>query len=30
MANFILIHGAMHGGWCWERVVPLLEQQGLA
>jgi pimeloyl-ACP methyl ester carboxylesterase len=28
MANFILIHGAMHGGWCWERVVPLLEQQG--
>jgi pimeloyl-ACP methyl ester carboxylesterase len=28
MANFILIHGAMHGGWCWERVVPLLERQG--
>jgi pimeloyl-ACP methyl ester carboxylesterase len=28
MANFILIHGGMHGGWCWERVVPLLEQQG--
>jgi len=28
MANFLLIHGAMHGGWCWERVVPLLEAQG--
>jgi len=28
MANFILIHGAMHGAWCWERVVPLLERQG--
>lgn len=28
MANFILIHGAMHGGWCWERVVPLLARHG--
>ena len=28
MATFILIHGAWHGGWCWERVVPLLEAQG--
>ena len=28
MANFILIHGAMHGGWCWERVVPLLTAHG--
>ncbi|HTM63864.1 MAG TPA: alpha/beta fold hydrolase [Gammaproteobacteria bacterium] len=28
MATFILIHGAWHGGWCWERVVPLLEKQG--
>jgi len=26
--NFVLIHGAMHGGWCWERVVPLLERAG--
>ena len=25
MANFVLVHGAVHGGWCWERVVPLLE-----
>lgn len=28
MANFILIHGAMHAGWCWERVVPLLARHG--
>jgi pimeloyl-ACP methyl ester carboxylesterase len=28
MANFLLIHGAMHGGWCWERVVPLLARHG--
>ncbi len=28
MATFILIHGAWHGGWCWERIVPLLEHQG--
>lgn len=24
MTNFVLIHGASHGAWCWERVVPLL------
>jgi len=28
MATFILIHGAWQGGWCWERIVPLLEAQG--
>jgi pimeloyl-ACP methyl ester carboxylesterase len=28
MATFVLIHGAWHGAWCWERVVPLLEQRG--
>lgn len=28
MATFILIHGAFHGGWCWERVVPLLAAKG--
>ena len=28
MATFILIHGAWHGAWCWERVVPLLEAGG--
>ena len=28
MAHFVLIHGAWHGGWCWEEVVPLLEAEG--
>ena len=28
MATFILIHGAMHGGWCWEEIVPRLEAAG--
>src|SRR5262249_54256327 len=28
MATFLLIHGASHGGWCWEKVVPLLEERG--
>ena len=28
MANFVLVHGAWHGGWCWQRVSALLQQQG--
>lgn len=28
MAQFMLIHGASHGAWCWERVVTALEAQG--
>lgn len=28
MSIFILIHGGCHGGWCWERVVPLLQARG--
>lgn len=24
----MLVHGACHGAWCWERVVPLLEAAG--
>lgn len=24
MTTFVLVHGAWHGGWAWERVVPLL------
>jgi len=28
MATFVLIHGAFHGGWCWDRVKPLLEAKG--
>jgi pimeloyl-ACP methyl ester carboxylesterase len=30
MATIVLVHGAWHGSWCWERVVPLLEKRGLA
>lgn len=28
MATFVLVHGSFHGGWCWQRVVPLLEEAG--
>lgn len=28
MANFVLVHGAWHGGWCWRRVVDALQARG--
>lgn len=28
MTTFLLIHGAWHGGWCWDRVAPLLRAAG--
>jgi pimeloyl-ACP methyl ester carboxylesterase len=28
MANFVLVHGAWHGGWCWRDVARLLRAQG--
>ncbi len=28
MATFGLVHGAWHGGWCWERLIPALEARG--
>jgi pimeloyl-ACP methyl ester carboxylesterase len=28
MATFVLVHGAWHGGWCWDRVAPLLRAAG--
>jgi pimeloyl-ACP methyl ester carboxylesterase len=28
MATFVLVHGAWHGGWCWEEVTPRLEAAG--
>ena len=28
MANFVLVHGAWHGGWCWRRVVQALMAEG--
>src|SRR3954453_17747595 len=27
-ATFVLVHGAWHGGWCWQRVTPLLRAAG--
>lgn len=27
-APFVLVHGAWHGGWCWERVIPHLSAAG--
>jgi pimeloyl-ACP methyl ester carboxylesterase len=27
-APFVLVHGAWHGGWCWQRVVDLLARRG--
>lgn len=27
-ATFVLVHGAWHGGWCWQRVSDLLTRQG--
>ena len=28
MARFVLVHGAWHGAWCWERVIPELASRG--
>jgi pimeloyl-ACP methyl ester carboxylesterase len=28
VATFVLVHGAMHGGWCWRDVNRLLSQRG--
>jgi pimeloyl-ACP methyl ester carboxylesterase len=28
MANFVLVHGAWHGGWCWQRVLGPLAHAG--
>lgn len=28
MADFILVHGSWHGAWCWDKLVPLLENRG--
>lgn len=28
MAVFALVHGSMHGGWCWRDLVPELERRG--
>lgn len=28
MANIVLVHGGGHGGWCWQRLTPLLRADG--
>jgi pimeloyl-ACP methyl ester carboxylesterase len=28
MSTFVLVHGAWHGAWCWQKLVPLLEREG--
>jgi len=28
MATFVLVHGAWHGGWCWQRVARILRAAG--
>ena len=28
VSTYVLIHGAWHGGWCWDKVVPLLKMRG--
>jgi pimeloyl-ACP methyl ester carboxylesterase len=29
LRRIVLVHGAAHGAWCWERLVPLLEARGM-
>jgi len=28
LSTFVLVHGAWHGGWCWDRVTPHLRAAG--
>lgn len=28
MSKYVLIHGAWHGSWCWDKVSPLLKTKG--
>ena len=28
MTTYVLVHGAWHGGWCWNKTVPLLRAAG--
>ena len=28
MSIFVLVHGAWHGAWCWQKLTPLLQAQG--
>lgn len=28
--TFVLVHGGFHGAWCWDKLKPLLEENGFA
>jgi pimeloyl-ACP methyl ester carboxylesterase len=28
LATYVLVHGAFHGSWCWDKVAPLLLKRG--
>jgi len=28
LSKYVLIHGAWHGSWCWDKVSPLLKTKG--
>ncbi len=28
LTNYVLIHGAWHGAWCWDKVAPILKANG--
>ena len=28
MSTYVLVHGGGHGGWCWQRLAPLLRAEG--
>ena len=28
MTQFLLVHGAFHGAWCWQKLVAELEKRG--
>jgi len=28
MSSYVLVHGGGHGGWCWQKLAPLLRAQG--
>ena len=28
MSSLVLVHGAWHASWCWEKIVPLLQEAG--
>jgi pimeloyl-ACP methyl ester carboxylesterase len=28
MSDYVLLHGAWHGAWCWERIIPKLVGRG--